>query len=150
MTRLRTATRRGDERGVAVVEMALLGTLVFGLLVQLLVMLATAQRAVFAATAAAREVGRAVVLADGEDAANARAATVLAQVERNHGMAAGALHPSIDGAVVRGGIVTIAVRTQVPLLRLPGVGAVFPGFALPVEATYRARVDQYRRFDDAR
>ena len=138
-----------DERGVAVVETALLGTLIFAFLVQLVVLLAGAQQAAFAATAAAREAGRTVVLADGETAAAARASTVLAQVERNHGLAAGSLHVSMDGDVARGAVIDVTITTRVPLLRLPGVGAVWPGLSLPVEAHYRAKVDQFRRFDDA-
>jgi len=138
-----------DERGVAVVETALLGALIFAFLVQLVVLLAGAQRAAFAATAAAREAGRAVVLADGDTVAAARAHAVVEQAARNHGLDPDAMHVSFQGAVVRGGAVDVTVATRVPLVRLPGIGAVWPGLSLPVEAHYRARVDRFRRFDDA-
>jgi hypothetical protein len=39
---------------------------------------------------------------------------------------------------------TVHVRTDVPLLRIPLVGAVWPSVAVPVEATHAVQIDRYR------
>lgn len=134
------------EAGSAVVEFAVLGVVLFGVLVEIIVMFGMLQRATLATSAAAREVGRAVVLADSVDDASSRSATVIEQAARNHGLAPGALHPSVHGELVRGERLRVTVATEVPLVRIPFVGPVWPTLAVPVESTHVVQVDRYRSF----
>lgn len=129
--------------GAAVVEFALLGTMIFGALTQLVVIVGMVHRATLATTAAAREAGRAVAVADGELDLARRLDAVLASAARNHGLAPGSLMVAVDGDRRRGALVRVRVRTEVPVLRVPFVGGL-PGPVLPVEATYTLRVDRYR------
>jgi hypothetical protein len=137
----------GDERGSAVVEFAVLGTLVFGVLVQAVVLFGVLHRATLATSAAAREYGRAVVLADTETDAAARGASVVEEATRNHGLPAGSLRASVDGVRGRGAVLKVHVRTDVPILRIPFVGAVWPSLAVPVEASHAVAIDRYRSAD---
>ena len=54
------------EQGNAIVEMAILGSLIFGVLLHVLVVFGSLHRATLATSTAAREYGRAVVVADSE------------------------------------------------------------------------------------
>lgn len=135
------------ELGSAVVELTVLGTLIFGVLVQAVVLFGVIQRSSLAASAAAREVGRAVSLANDDVEADTRAQLVVGQAERNHGLAPGSLNVQVLGTVARGRRLKISVRTAVSVARLPFVGSVWPSLTIPVEATYVARVDRYRGFD---
>lgn len=137
--------RRG-ERGSAVVEFAVLGVVLLGVLVEVVVMFGTLQRAALATSAASREVGRAVVLAESIDDASSRAAIVVHQAEGNHGLPSGSLQPSLDGQLARGARLRVSVATEVPVLRIPFVGSVWPSLSVPVEATHVVQVDRYRSF----
>jgi hypothetical protein len=132
------------EEGNAVVEMAILGTLVFGVLVHVLVLFGALQRATLATSAAAREFGRAVVVADGEAEGARRGAISVAMVERGHGLPSGSLTATVSGFRHRGAIVVVRVQTSVAVVRIPFLGAVVPGLAVPVEATHAVRIDRYR------
>ena len=132
------------ERGSSIVEFAVLGTLVFGVLVQAIVLFGVLHRTTLATSAAAREYGRAVVLADSADQAAARGALVVEQAARNHGLPAGALQPSVDGRRGRGEVLVVHVRSSVPVFRLPFIGSVWPSVAVPVEATHAVQIDRYR------
>ena len=128
------------------VEFAVLGVVLVGVLVEVIVMFGTLQRATLATSAAAREVGRAVVLADSIDDAAERSAVVVDQAARNHGLAPGALDPTVDGELARGGRLRVGVRTEVPVLQIPFIGPVWPSLAVPVESTHVVQVDRYRSF----
>jgi hypothetical protein len=132
------------ERGSSIVEFAVIGTLVFGVLVQAIVLFGHLHRATLATSAAAREYGRAVVLADSDADAGWRGALVAQQAARNHGLGPSSLRPEVQGLRVRGGVLTVRVRTDVPVFRLPFVGAVWPTVAVPVEATHAVQIDRYR------
>jgi hypothetical protein len=134
------------DRGSAIVEMAVLGVALFGLLVETVVLFGVLQRASLATSAAAREVGRVVVLADSDAHASERTAQVLAETARNHGLDAGGLDAHVSGAVARGARLRVEVATSVPLVHLPLVGPVWPSLSLPVEAEHVVRVDRYRSF----
>ena len=134
----------GRERGSAIVEVAVLGSLVFGVLLHVLVVFGSLHRATLATSAAAREYGRAIVVSDSEAEAARRGAEVVAATARNHGLAADALHASADGLRRRGGVLIVRVRTEVPVASIPFLGAVVPGLAVPVEATHAVRIDRYR------
>ena len=131
-------------RGSAIVEFAVLGTLVFGVLVQAIVAFGVLHRATLATSAAAREYGRALVVARTARDARLRGDLVVRQAARNHGLEERALRASAEGSLERGAIVRVRVRTDVPLLRIPFVGAVWPSLAVPVEATHVVQVDRYR------
>jgi hypothetical protein len=132
------------ERGSSIVEFAVIGTLVFGALVQAIVLFGQLHRATLATSAAAREYGRAVVLAESEIDAARRGALVTEQAARNHGLGPSALRPEVEGLRVRGGVLTVRVRTDVPLFRLPFIGSVWPTVAVPVHATHAVQIDRYR------
>jgi Flp pilus assembly pilin Flp len=132
------------ERGSAVVEFAVLGSLIFGVLIQTVVLFGGLHRATLATSAAAREYGRVVVLADSESDAARRGALVVEQTAVNHGMAADALHPSVSGRRARGELLRVTVRTEVPVVKVPFIGAVLPRVSIPVEATQAVQIDRYR------
>ena len=132
------------ERGSSIVEFTLLGTLVFGVLVQAVVLFGVLHRATLATSAAAREYGRVVVLADSPDDAMRRGALVVVQAGRNHGLGPGALHASLEGRPARGELLRVHVRTEVAVFRFPFLGDVLPSVSVPVEATHVVQVDRYR------
>ena len=126
-------------------EFAILGTLIFGVLVQAVVLFGVLHRATLATSAAAREYGRAVVVADSESEAATRGALVVEQATRNHGLPSGSLRATVEGrAGVRGELLRVRVRTDVPIFRIPFVGDVFPSVAVPVEAAHSVQLDRYR------
>ena len=132
------------ERGSAVVEFAVLGTLIFGVLVQMVVLFGGLHRATLATSAAAREYGRAVVLADSESDAARRGELVVEQTAVNHGLAPDALRASVAGRRARGELLRVSVRTDVPVVQLPFLGAVWPTLSIPVEATQAVQIDRFR------
>jgi hypothetical protein len=138
-----------SERGSSIVEFSVLGVLGFGILVQVVVIFGVLHRATLGTSAAARELGRVVVLADSETDANRLGDMAVEQAARNHGLPAGALRPSIEGRVARGEQLRVTVRTDVAVLRLPFVGSVVPSLSVPVEASHVVRVDRYRSFPGA-
>ena len=133
-----------SERGNAVVEMAVLGSLIFGVLIHVIVLFGSVHRATLATSAAAREYGRAIVLADSEADATRQGSAAVELVGRNHGLAAGALEPGVAGVRRRGDVLVVRVRTEVPVAQIPFLGAVVPGLTIPVEATHAVRIDRYR------
>lgn len=135
------------DTGSAVAEFAVLGTVLFGVLVQLVVCFGALQRATLATSSAAREVGRAVVRADSRPAADEAASRVVAEVERDHGLGPGSLAPRVEGTPQRGARLRVTVHTEVPIARIPFLGTVWPSLAVPVDATHVVQVDRYRSFD---
>jgi hypothetical protein len=133
-----------SEHGSAIIEVAILGSLVFGVLIHVLVVFGTLHRATLATSAAAREYGRVIVVADTEAEAVRRGAVAVALTARNHGLAADALHPSAVGWRRRGAVLVVRVRTEVPVASIPFLGSVVPGLTVPVEATHAVRIDRYR------
>ena len=132
------------ERGSAVVEMAILGSLLFGVLVHVLVVFGALHRATLATSSAAREYGRAIAIAASEADATARGAEAVAASARNHGLADDALHPEVVGLRRRGAVLLVRVRTEVPVAAIPFIGSIAPRLTVPVEASYAVRLDRYR------
>ena len=124
----------------------MLGVVLLGLLVEVIVLFGTLQRATLATSAAAREVGRAVVLSDSLDDAASRSAIVMDQAAANHGLAPESLDASVEGELVRGAQLRITVATEVPLVRVPFIGPIWPSLSVPVESTHVVQVDRYRSF----
>src|SRR4051794_13776120 len=133
-----------DERGSAIVEVAVLGSLVFGVLIHVLVVFATLHRATLATSAAAREYGRVIVIADSEADAVRRGDAAVALIAHSHGLPVNALHASAIGWRRRGAVLVVRVRTEVPVASIPFIGSVVPGLVVPVEATHAVRIDRYR------
>jgi hypothetical protein len=133
-----------SERGSAIVEVAVLGSLVFGVLIHVLVVFGALHRATLATSAAAREYGRVIVVADTEAEAVRRGAAAVALTAHNHGLAADALHATVVGLRRRGAVLLVRVRTEVPVASIPFLGSVAPGLTVPVEATHAVRIDRYR------
>ncbi|MGZ4691661.1 MAG: TadE/TadG family type IV pilus assembly protein [Acidimicrobiia bacterium] len=132
------------ERGSSIVEFAILGTLIFGVLVQAIVLFGVLHRATLATSAAAREYGRAIVVADSSDEARLRGALVVEQAARNHGLPHGSLVATVEGLRARGELLRVRVRTEVPIFRIPFLGDVWSSVSVPVEATHVVQVDRYR------
>jgi len=133
-----------DQRGSAIVETAVLGSLVFGVLIHVLVVFGALHRATLATSAAAREFGRTIVVADSEADAAQRGRIAVQLVARNHGLAPDALHATVVGVRRRGAVLVVRVRTDVPVASVPFIGSVTDGLTVPVEATYAVRLDPYR------
>jgi uncharacterized protein with ACT and thioredoxin-like domain len=133
-----------DEHGSSVVELAVLGSLVFGVLIHVLVVFGALHRATLATGAAARELGRTIAVAESAaDAAN-RGREAVAAVARNHGLDPDALQASVIGVRRRGAVLVVRVRTDVPVASIPFLGSVTDGLRVPVETTYAVRLDPYR------
>ena len=135
---------RREEGGTAIVEIAILGSLIFGVLIHVLVVFGALHRATLATSSAAREYGRAIVVADSEGEAATRGDAAVELAGRNHGLAAGSLHPAVAGLRRRGEVLVVTVRTDVPIASIPFLGSVLPGLSVPVEATHAVRLDRYR------
>jgi len=125
--------------------MVVLGTLIFGVLVQAVVLFGTLHRATLATSAAAREYGRAIVLTDSGADAQRRPTLVVAQAARNHGLPPESLHATVTGRRARGELLQVRVATAVPVVQVPFLGAVLPAVAIRVEAVHVVQVDRYRR-----
>lgn len=136
-------TRR-DENGNAIIELAILGSLIFGVLIHVILVFGALHRATLATSAAAREYGRAIVVSNSEAEAAQRGDAAVELAGRNHGLAPGALHASLAGFRRRGEVLIVKVRTDVPIASIPFLGPVWPGLAVPVEASHAVRIDRYR------
>lgn len=134
---------RGGERGSAVVETAFLGALLFGIVVQVLVVFGQVQRAALATASASRDVGRVVQASstDPEAAMRARAAVVAAA--RDHGLDADALTTRVVGVRGRGALLRVEVATSVPLVDVPLLRPFLRRAVIPVTASHTVRLDRY-------
>ena len=137
------AKRVGREDGSAVVETAFLGSLIFGIIIQSIVLFGTLQRAALATSAASREVGRVVVLSQGDPEAAMRARYVVIAAARDHGLGDDDLAVSVTGARSRGGFLRVEVRTNVRVFGIPLLERFIPSPTIPVVATHTVRLDKY-------
>ena len=148
---------REAERGAAVVELLVVFLTLLVPLVYAMVVMADVQRALLATSSAAREAGRVYVTGADRVDAERRAGVAYREVLATYGMGAGDARagmrlqvgcPAGVGAGCAGGFgpgaeVRVVVTYQVPVARLPFVGAV----AAPnvtVGATQHSRVDRFR------
>lgn len=124
-------------------ELAVLGAVCFAMLIEILVLFGQVQRASLATTAAAREAGRAVVLASsGTEAAwRARAAAVAAA--RDHGLTDDAIELRVTGVRDRGALMRIEASAEVRVIALPLLERFIPGPSIPVIAAHRVRLDRF-------
>ncbi len=135
--------RLDREDGSAVVETAFLGSLIFGLIIQSIVLFGTLQRAALATSAASREVGRVVVLSLGDPEAAMRARYVVITAARDHGLGDDDLAVSVTGERTRGGFLRVEVRTNVRVFGIPLLERFIPSPSIPVVATHTVRLDKY-------
>ena len=133
----------GREDGSAVVETAFLGSLIFGIIIQSIVLFGTLQRAALATSAASREVGRVVVLSLGDPEAAMRARYVVIAAARDHGLGDDDLAVSVTGARTRGGFLRVEVRTNVRVFGIPLLERFIPSPSIPVVAAHTVRLDKY-------
>ena len=133
----------GREDGSAVVETAFLGSLIFGIIIQSIVLFGTLQRAALATSAASREVGRVVVLSLGDPEAAMRARYVVIAAARDHGLGDDDLAVSVTGERTRGGFLRVEVRTNVRVFGIPLLERFIPSPSIPVVATHTVRLDKY-------
>lgn len=146
------ARRAAGDDGSAVVEFLVV---VLALLVPigyLVVCAAAVERAAYAATTAVREAGRAYVTAGGSVAGRARAvaAARLAFADQGLDLPAGALRLSCLGGscLSPGSAVVVDVAWDLPLPWLPtGLADAAPA-TLPISATHRVPVDDFRADPD--
>jgi len=131
------------EDGSAVVETAFLGSLIFGMIIQSIVLFGALQRAALATSAASREVGRVVVLSLGDPEAAMRARYVVITAARDHGLGDDDLAVSVTGARTRGGFLRVEVRTSVSVFGIPLLERFIPSPSIPVVATHTVRLDKY-------
>lgn len=131
------------EDGSAVVETAFLGSLIFGMIIQSIVLFGALQRAALATSAASREVGRVVVLSLGDPEAAMRARYVVITAARDHGLGDDDLAVSVTGARTRGGFLRVEVRTNVRVFGVPLLERFIPSPSIPVVATHTVRLDKY-------
>jgi hypothetical protein len=145
------------EQGAAVIEFLLVFVALVVPLVYAIAVMAEVQRAMLAASTAAREIGRVYVTAPARVEAEARMERAYREVMGNFGYAPGdgraevAVHtacpPGLQGCVGGfgpGAEVSVRVTYRVPVAQLPFLGAI-AGPDLPVGATQHTRVDRYRR-----
>lgn len=144
----RALARRSRDEGSAVVEFIVLGVGVLVPIVYLVVSVMSVQEAAFAGTQAVREAGRAFSTAasprEGRDRAEAAARLAFA----DHGLVvpAGALALACVGGpcLAPGSAVDVSLDWEVPLPWLPpgltpdGTGGV------PIHASHRVPIDDYR------
>lgn len=148
MIRRRSGKRLRGAEGSAVVEVAVLGSLVLALLSHAVVTVGSVQRMALATSLAAREGGRAAMLATSPEEARADLHAVVAEVVRNHGLARDSIAVAVTGGLSRGGWLSVSVTGRVQVVRLP-FGGASGVLALPVEGRWTARVDRYRSIDAA-
>lgn len=136
-------TRRRDDRGFAAPLELPFGFLF--LIAAVLLVLTTAswfQRKT-AASAAADEAARTLVLADTWEQGAADAQAVVDEIAANYDLNPGDLSLELEGDLTRGGTVTARVTVNVPVAAIPLVGGI-GGFDRT--ASHTEQVDQYRSF----
>ncbi|WP_020577287.1 hypothetical protein [Actinopolymorpha alba] len=139
-------TRRlTGERGNAIVEFCYLGILFLIPLVYVMLAVFDVQRAAYGVSAAAREAGRAFVLAPsvGEAEARARQAAQYAMSDQGLDLGNGFSYRCDGGCLQAGSSVVVTVSFTVPLPFVPdAIGG--PLASIPVSSTHRTPYGDYR------
>ena len=145
--RSRAGRRRGDE-GAAVIEFIVIGVGMLVPVVYLALSAAAVESAAFASTQAVREAGRAFSTAATPDQGRARAQAAARLAFADHGLAlpAGALRLTCaDGpCLAPGSVVDVDLDWSVALPWLPGSVSSDVPARVPIRATQRVPVDDYR------
>ncbi len=139
---------RVDDRGAAMIEFIVIGVGVIVPLAYLAISAVTVQAAAFASTQAVREAGRAFSTSTTaqEGRARARVAAQLAFADQGIELPANALRITCaEGeCLAPGSVVDVELDWSVPLPWLPGSLAADVPARIPIEATHRVPVDDYR------
>ncbi len=148
MRRPRYPRSAGDQRGAAMIEFIVLGVGVIVPLAYLAISAVTVQAAAFASTQAVREAGRAFSAATTAREGRARAlvAAQFAFADQGMELPADALRITCaEGeCLAPGSVVDVDLAWSVPLPWLPGSLAADVPARVPIEATHRVPVDDYR------
>ncbi len=157
MTRPRRAGHDADdaERGSAIIEFAVIFVTIVVPLVYVIVTMAGVQRAMLATSAAAREAGRLMAVADDERTGRLRAERAVDDILANHQLTDRARRsvritatcPDHGEGCGNGTGFAPGATIEVTITyRVPVAGFLSPvlGIDLPVGATNRTRVDRYR------
>ena len=148
MRQRRVGRSAGDDRGAAMIEFIVLGVGIIVPLAYLAISAVTVQAAAFASTQAVREAGRAFSAASTaqEGRARARVAAQLAFADHGITLPPGALRITCaEGeCLAPGSVVEVDLAWSVPLPWLPGSLAADVPARVPIEATHRVPVDDYR------
>jgi hypothetical protein len=138
--------RLGGEEGSAVVEFVFLGVLLMVPLIYLVMTLGRVQAGAYAASAAAREAGRAFVTAPEAGAAPARAEAAAGIAFADQGFPDGEVEIACSATpcLAPGGRVTTTARVIVPLPLVPSFARSVVPLQIPVEASQLSTVDRFR------
>jgi hypothetical protein len=147
--RMRLRAKRGRrEGGSAVVEFVFLGVLVLVPLIYLVMVLARLQAGAYAASAAAREAGRAFVTATAPGAATGRAEAAARIAFEDQGFRRGdaRLTMSCDGTpcLRPEGRIEMVATVTVPLPLVPSFAREVVPLQVPLTARHLAVVDRFR------
>ncbi len=138
--------RLGGEQGNAIVEFCYMGILFLIPLVYIMLAVFDVQRAMYGVSAAARDAGRAFVLAPtvGQAEARARQAATLAMGDQGLDVGPGFSYHCVGGCLQAGSAVVVTVRYTVPLPFVPdAIGG--PLASIPVSFTQRTPYGDYRQ-----
>ena len=113
-----------SDRGSAPLELALGAVVILIPVVLVVLALAPWLERQLAARVLAREAARVMVLADTYEGGAEQAAALIDEVAGNYGIAAEDLSLRLEGDLARGGAITSLVTVRIPVLGVPGVGAV--------------------------
>ncbi len=134
--------------GSAIIEFTILGVCVIVPLLYIVLALMQVQSAAYAVTQAAREAGRAYVLAPTPAIGQARAQAALRLALTNHGLAPDAARLTLrcrgGACLTPGSTITVDVDMAVDLPLLPAGLAASTGASIPVTSTHVATVDRLR------
>jgi Flp pilus assembly protein TadG len=147
------AARSDDDRGSAILEFIFVAVLVLIPLVYLVVAVAVVQRSRLSVTNAARDVGRAVAIANSQDEAELSARAALRLALQNQGMSASDAElkyvpasADCDSTTVRpdlapGSEFAVCVITHQDL---PAVPSVLSGHGVTLVGRYLVHIDEFR------
>lgn len=138
---------RRDERGTAVVEFIVLGVVLLLPLVYLVMFLGRVQAGAYAATAAAREAGRAYVTATSGESAPGRAQSAARIAFEDQGFEdTGEVTVTCNGSpcLRPEGRVLVSAQVTVPLPLIPAFARGVIPLQVPVTTTYVGTVDRFR------
>lgn len=139
------------EDGYALLEVVLLGLLLFVPTIWMLTVAGDLHRAALGSATAAREAGVAAARSDDAAAAHraARAAGRRSLMERGVDPSASRITLSVGPALDRGSLIEVVVSTRVPVFQAPLLGRV-AGPSIELRARHLARIDRYRSAGDDR
>ncbi|MGW0230163.1 hypothetical protein ACWDWO_17755 [Actinopolymorpha singaporensis] len=133
------------EAGNAIVEFCMMGILFLVPLVYVMLAVFDLQRAMYGASAAARDAGRAFVLAPdlGSAQSRARQAAQFAMADQGLELGSGFSYRCDGGCLQAGSAVTVRISYTVPLPFVPdAIGG--PLASIPVSSTHRTPYGDYR------